>query len=195
MKLRAELNMCFMWTAWYGVGLGRSNREQKEARISCFVETWSQGKKKISMLLSFLDLSSWYTKHIAHPSSLLSHEGNPYPKLSGRGISIAAAPLSPTWLSEALYLSPICMIPQTLNTYYGFGTVLLDISVAFEQSYWWINRWMTLIELVILSPSIQFFSFISAHCAPDLIITQTVLVTEYAGNCRNCSRRKWEKSI
>lgn len=160
MKLRAEPNVHFVWTAWYGVGLGRSDREQKEARKSCFVETWHQGKKKISMLLSFPDLSSWCTKHRAHPPSFLSHEGNPCPELSGREISIAAAPLSPTWLSEALYLSPICMIPQTLNTYYGFGNVLLDISVAFEQSYWWINRWMTLRELIILTLPFS-FSYLS----------------------------------
>ena len=148
------------------------------------------------MLLSFPDLSSWCIKHSAHPAPILPESwGESIPRVEWRGVSIAAAPLSPTWLSEALYLSPICMIPQTLDTYYEFGTVLLDISVAFEQIYEWMNRWMTLIELVSLSPSFQFFSFISAHFAPDLVITQRVLVTEYAGNCRNYSRWKWEKSI
>lgn len=159
MKLRAEPNVHFVWTAWYGVGLGRSDREKKRPGNPA---SWKLDirAKKISMLLSFPDLSSWCTKHRAHPPSFLSHEGNPCPELSGREISIAAAPLSPTWLSEALYLSPICMIPQTLNTYYGFGNVLLDISVAFEQSYWWINRWMTLRELIILTLPFS-FSYLS----------------------------------
>ena len=33
----------------------------------------------------------------------------------------------------------------------------------------------------------SFFSFVSAHCVPKLVIIQTVLVTEDVGNPRNCS--------
>lgn len=32
-----------------------------------------------------------------------------------------------------------------------------------------------------------FFSFVSTHSVPKLVIIQTVLVTEYVGNSRTCS--------
>ena len=49
---------------------------------------------------------------------------------------------------------------------------------------------MTLRELVILTLLFS-FSHLSQHTVlQTLLITQTVLVTEYAGNCRNYARWK-----
>lgn len=70
-----------------------------------------------------------------HTPSFLTREGNPHPELSGGGIRVAEPSLSPIWLSEALYVSPVCTIPQTLHAYCASGTALLDISTMFEQSY------------------------------------------------------------
>lgn len=93
-------------------------------------------QKQISTLLSSPESCSCALSIDAmHTPSFLTREGNPHPELSGGGIRVAEPSLSPVWLSEALYVSPVCTIPQTLHAYCASGTALLDISAIFEQSY------------------------------------------------------------
>ena len=134
-KLRATLAVSFLWAVGCGEGGRRSNREQKKARVTCFMETGSQSKKR-----------SWHdhypqgrvsdTLNTTH-SVLPEPGGDPHPESSGSGVRVSASPFSSTWLSEAQgdplpYLSPVCAIPQTLNTYHKCGTMLLSISGLFQ---------------------------------------------------------------
>lgn len=157
--------------------------------------------EKISTLSFSLGSYSWYTKHNAlfltkfHPSwamrgictlSWVGEEfGSMYPYFHPPGVRSPGG-------------HTVVPVPYLCNPTNTTCSLWVWNCVARYFKHIWVNLWMS--EQMTESYGthnfcpFSFFSFISAHSVPNLVIIQTILVTEYVRNSRTCSKRKEETS-